>query len=558
MIAFPLLAQILPATVGSAAQADGNGNFEQLLDTGKLPELKTLVPTAPLPDGEVEAEADTVTGEDVAIPVEAEETDTPDPLETVDRTVPQTASKSATPLQGTPEIELPQPKEIAQAAPLEGSGPLPVEVAPASPSERPEPVRKGVLEVASDKIVTAGPQLKVPEPAVTPQAQLEVAENPTKALPVDTAASAPQESVISAPTDLEINGLLDPAAPDNQTAPEPDKQTTPEKEIASSLPALAPSSDVELPETAVVEPVVNTDADVEVAILTSGQAAPLPATPQQNQPVPSEQTADLPPVMPALDVPQDRKAVDRDIQTSTNPEPRSASVKNPEVISVTRTGETVQVELAKTKNPVAGETFSQQLSKPQPEVSAPESGLAKVQSTGEPTTIVAPQPLRPVLAPVQPAPELQTAPAPQPTKSPIVRQVMEQLVQYPTEGGVATIRLKPHGMGVIEISVDRAKDGGLNVDMRVQNPLVLDAMRAERGAISHLFQPTGTTAGGTLSMDLFQSGAGTGREEQHRQNPPSESKTSSDTQADPEHAEDPALPLRSRQTRASGAVNILT
>ncbi|MBR9862860.1 MAG: hypothetical protein GYB24_05390 [Rhodobacteraceae bacterium] len=556
MIAFPLLAQILPATVGSAAQIDGNGSFEQLLDTGKLPELKALAPTAPLPDGEVEAEADTDTdtdtdtGEDFAIAVEANETDTSVPPETADRTVPQTASKSANALQVTSEMELPQPEASVKTAALKEPEPLPVKKEPATPAERLLPDHDRISDVSRGRTVTEDAAFSVPAPAAPHQTQVEVTETQTEIAPVEIDAVAPQDGVISAPADLEFDGLLNPVAPD--------KQTTPETETASSLPELPPSSDVELPETAQVEPVVNTGADVEVAILTSGQAAPLPATPQQNQPVPPEQTADLPPVTPALDVPQGRKAVDRDIQTSTNPEPRSASVKNPEVISVIRTGETVQVEPAKTKNPAAGETFLQQLSKPQPEVAAPEGGFAKVQSTGEPTTIVAPQPLRPVLAPVQAAPELQTAPAPQPTKSPIVRQVIEQLVQYPTEDGVATIRLKPHGMGVIEISVDRAKDGGLNVDMRVQNPLVLDAMRTERGAISHLFQPTGTTAGGSLSMDLFQSGAGTGREDTQRQNTPSEQKASGDTQGDAETADDPALPARDRQTGALGAVNILT
>ncbi len=105
------------------------------------------------------------------------------------------------------------------------------------------------------------------------------------------------------------------------------------------------------------------------------------------------------------------------------------------------------------------------------------------------------------LAPTQETPQ----PAPQP-KSPIVQKVVDQVAQLPTEPGTTTIRLKPHGMGIVEISVERTKDGRLDVDMRVQNPLVLDAMRNERGALSHLFQGNG--ANGSLSMDLFQPGAG--------------------------------------------------
>ncbi|MEY8799558.1 hypothetical protein AB9K35_04460 [Leisingera sp. XS_AS12] len=171
---------------------------------------------------------------------------------------------------------------------------------------------------------------------------------------------------------------------------------------------------------------------------------------------------------------------------------------------------------------------------------------------------ILPQQMR--LAAVQPAmsPEA-PQPAPQPN-SPIVRQVVDQLVQIPTETGTATIRLKPHGMGVIEISVDRAADGRLEVDMRVQNPLVLEAMRNERSAISHLFQPSGGNSGGSLNMDLFQPGTGRGGQGQQQGQTP---RTADGSSEGPDRAESldnsgPDDNAPRSQARSAGGLNILT
>ncbi|WP_154667724.1 hypothetical protein [Leisingera caerulea] len=173
-------------------------------------------------------------------------------------------------------------------------------------------------------------------------------------------------------------------------------------------------------------------------------------------------------------------------------------------------------------------------------------------------TTILPQQMR--LAAVQTAmsPEA-PQPAPQPN-SPIVRQVVDQLVQIPTETGTATIRLKPHGMGVIEISVDRAADGRLEVDMRVQNPLVLEAMRNERSAISHLFQPSGGNSGGSLNMDLFQPGTGRGGQGQQQGQTP---RTADGSSEGPDRAESldnsgPDDNAPRSQARSAGGLNILT
>ena len=551
MIAFPLLAQHLPAPEGSAAQADGNGNFEQLLDTAKLPDLKALVATPPPPDGETGAEAETDPADDVAVPVGTEESDTPDPLVTVDRPLQQTVSKSADGLQDAPETEQPQPEESVKTPALKEPEPLPVEHEPATPSEPLLPDHDSISDVTRGKTVTEDAAFSAPDPATPHKAQVEVAAIQAESAPVEIVAVAPRNSVISAPASLDTNAQPDAAATEAQIFPL--------KAPAGDAPERPTPPDVAVPVTADAEPAtdVSLHPQVDEAVLISAPAGPPQETPQQAQPVLPKQTVDLPPAPPAADVAGATKAAGRDIPPPANSEPRSAFAKNPEVLSVTRTGETVQPAPVRGEKPVADQTFAQRLAKTRMETAAPEGGSPRLQTTAEPTT-VAPQPLRPVLAPAQAAPEQQATPPQQPIKSPIVRQVVDQLAHQPSEDGGATIRLKPHGMGVIEISVDRAKDGGLNVDMRVQNPLVLDAMRAERSAISHLFQPTGTTAGGSLSMDLFQSGAGTGREDTQRQNTPSEQNASGDNQGDAEAADDPALPARDRQTGALGAVNILT
>lgn len=220
----------------------------------------------------------------------------------------------------------------------------------------------------------------------------------------------------------------------------------------------------------------------------------------------------------------------------------------------------VDVNMQTTQEPETPRSFASAFPKPLADVqeSAPSASpkTAEIQPLADTPNNAQIQPLRPTLTPIPAAAEAQQPAAPQPSKSPIVRQVMDQLVQYPTETGTATIRLKPHGMGVIEITVERTKEGNLTVDMRVQNPLVLEAMRNERGAISHLFQPTATSGGGTLSMDLFQSGAGRNGQDQHGQ--PAKDTPTGTAENPSQDQPDTPVAAQNQQSRASGGLNILT
>jgi hypothetical protein len=138
-------------------------------------------------------------------------------------------------------------------------------------------------------------------------------------------------------------------------------------------------------------------------------------------------------------------------------------------------------------------------------------------------------------------------------QSPMVQKVVDQIAKIPNTDGTTTIKLTPHGMGSVEITVEKMSNGRIDVELRVQNPLVLEAMRNERGAISHLFSSQGNNAGGSLSMELMNSGGG----QQSRDDKASSDagKTSETGVTDEEPEETIETP---RIQGGSGSLNILT
>lgn len=82
-------------------------------------------------------------------------------------------------------------------------------------------------------------------------------------------------------------------------------------------------------------------------------------------------------------------------------------------------------------------------------------------------------------------------------KSPIVANVMTHVKSAVIEPGTMTIRLKPHGMGLVEIEVAQDVDGRMEVSLRASNPLVLEALRVERNVIADLL----TQQGAQLKQD---------------------------------------------------------
>ncbi len=100
------------------------------------------------------------------------------------------------------------------------------------------------------------------------------------------------------------------------------------------------------------------------------------------------------------------------------------------------------------------------------------------------------------------------AEAPPPPRSPLVQAALDRIFPLPAIAGETVVRLNPHGLGIIEVVLQDGRNGALDVALRVQNPLVLEAMRQERDAVAQTFSAAQGAAAGSLSMDLFQSGTG--------------------------------------------------
>lgn len=620
MISFPLLAQILPTGSGTAVQAEGTAGFDQLLGNGGALDLKNRVlfssSTDDVAETEVENEesseqpevsvggTDEETGKRTAAHPEPEIESVFEPArkpKELGLTAPPpkwnlSIKSPADDLETAPEIRTTaQPvlreTEVSNVRSQKGQT-----VALATPDEPPAGRATIVLQdqrptlpevqktessqVNSQQSDTAPKTMETDTPHVPSQMGQAAVPVALDDLPfrAETAVTRGDQKTPLVPS--EKIDLVPVSSQQNEPTAQPvqvrqEEFLSEEKMTAVSAPSeardMAPLG-VVIEDKSAVEAGVTTEHTAEIKVeiaktapseapvrfneavrIETAEPARADTVPPENQTRPMAPPADGLPTRPKSDVTPARLGENAEISARTLAESRAPAPQNAEVLSVMKTGVVERSDPAKIQQRGPSEPFQKQLAQGRAE---PETGTIKPQTTMDAGPPVAPQPHRSILTPVQPTAEMQPAPAPQPSKSPIVRQVMEQLVQYPTENGVATIRLKPHGMGVIEITVDRAKDGGLNVDMRVQNPLVLEAMRSERGAISHLFQPTGNNGNGTLSMDLFQSG--TGREDQQRQGQNAQNKPSGEAQNDADTPEESTFLARNGQNQPSRALNILT
>lgn len=124
-----------------------------------------------------------------------------------------------------------------------------------------------------------------------------------------------------------------------------------------------------------------------------------------------------------------------------------------------------------------------------------ETGAAMPRSTDRPTLTA--QSFEALLSKVPEAPT---------PRSSLVQAAVERLAPLPATPGETVLRLNPHGLGVIEVVIQEGRNGALDVALRVQNPLVLDAMRQEREAVAVVFSAPQGGAEGSLTMDLMQSG----------------------------------------------------
>lgn len=145
---------------------------------------------------------------------------------------------------------------------------------------------------------------------------------------------------------------------------------------------------------------------------------------------------------------------------------------------------------------------------PEPEI-AEEITLAKVSKPeAKPTTVAAQDPLSVVtsqpdepqtvaaLTPLQTkeatsfeklvaqAALAPSVPDEKPVASPLVRNILDRMQELEVSEGKTRILLRPQGMGALEIDILRQADGRMHLALRVENPLVLDALRNESGALS--------------------------------------------------------------------------
>lgn len=95
-----------------------------------------------------------------------------------------------------------------------------------------------------------------------------------------------------------------------------------------------------------------------------------------------------------------------------------------------------------------------------------------------------------------------------PPRSPLVLAVLDRISPLPSAVGETVVRLNPHGLGLIEVKLQERADGLLDVSLRVQNPLVLEAMRLELDRVAESVLTAQGGASGSLSLDLFPSGTG--------------------------------------------------
>nr|WP_325250172.1 hypothetical protein [Amylibacter sp.] len=557
MLSHPLLAQSLPVVaVKAAPTADATG-FDRLIQsekTNSTPVDLTELSTPPESEAEPAAEENALSTGDALD--EALDGVTHDPAADVEPELAQSdRAVSDLTAQPTPAPHLSDGEAVAAEVSEQTIDPAPANAKDrtVAPNLATPPETRETLATEPDAIGETVNFSDSAEPAADAPLKGQTGAVLQDDLAANTDSPAPQIAPVSA--------TPEPTKNTEVLLEEPAGKTT--QDVAPTQVTLA---QITQPETPNAEATKTTDQPSFQSMVVEASAEPAtvetgtdgvksPALPTEIIGKPDAETPNNIAFAPPQNRAEPLRTASADIAPRQDASPAAAPVT-----AGSATAGIVEVNLQATPATDMPRSFTGMLQKPATEVqaNAPSASpkTAEVQPLADTPASAPVQQIRPTLTPIPAPAEAQQPPAPQPSKSPIVRQVMDQLVQYPTENGMATIRLKPHGMGVIEITVERTKEGSLTVDMRVQNPLVLEAMRNERAAISHLFQPTANSAGGTLSMDLFQSG--TGRNGQDQQGQAAKDTPSGTAQNTSEDTQDTPVMAQNQQTRASGVLNILT
>lgn len=397
---------------------------------------------------------------------------------------------------------------LAEAAAAAGEGedaPLPtLDAAPApvpfvlSPVLLPDQPRvttdaAGVVSDATDALVAA--QVQAPSaPPVEGAAIVDGALPLADALPADIGAAFATPDLQAAPQPL--------APAFTEQAPEPVAVA----ERAGPNPLAArPDALKSLPET-LTQPTPPPSPAQGEAVVAPAQGAVTEAAPDET-PAPEAAPQDTT-VLPAERRKLARSArltVDRVTTAQPRAVPEATAAPREGAGGADRTAPQGARPVAVAPDPVAG--------KGEPPSAPPAKGEDSAPTQAGPAT-AGDGPLPQSLA-EKPAPAVQSfeahlvkaAELPAPPRSPLVQAAVDRLAPLPATVGETVVRLNPHGLGLIEVVINEGRNGALDVALRVQNPLVLEAMRQERDAVAVVFSAPQGGADGSLSMDLMQSGA---------------------------------------------------
>ncbi|WP_374434258.1 hypothetical protein [Tabrizicola sp.] len=433
-----------------------------------------------------------------------------------------------------PETSGPEGEEdTALLAPLLGD-PLvlpaavpPAPLPPALPSDG-GPALAGQGAIVAPEAVTGIPKSAAPLTLAAHPPELSGVDGPF-AQASEAPQVAPRDPMVAEADDRsEAVSLQPPSLPNRMETPEPDVPS----DGSQALPIPPPATG--LP--------VSPDA--------AGDAAPAPP-PATETPAPAAAAAAVP-ESPAL------KADPRELELPRRPE--RSPVRN-------ATADPLGPEIQKTEGfqrllTRSGQrSLSADLAGHQPHGlrAGPETGPSERPVTSDAPLPPGPDPQPPEnLSPLpQPAavpraalPAIVTATAAPPV-SPLVQAVLDRVLPLPSADRETVVRLNPSGLGLIEVAVQDRGDGAMDIALRVQNAVVLDALRHERDAVAQAVSAAQGGASGSLSMDLFHPGP------DHRgPGPQAPGSTGREADTDPDPAEAqvaaPAVVLRADR------VNILT
>lgn len=197
--------------------------------------------------------------------------------------------------------------------------------------------------------------------------------------------------------------------------------------------------------------------------------------------------------------------------------------------------------------PKAAETAPRPV--PEPLVPAPAAAAPALTEPAPPADL--PQPA-PVTLPTAEAPmrsaEVPPVAAPQPAPAPrssVTRNVFERLDELEHAEGRTRVLLRPQGLGILEIDVTRLADGRLQVALRAENPLVLQALQQDAGTLTEYL--------GARGFDMAGGGPDLGR---YSRPAPPDTATGPADHSDPaqDAAPDAAPPAR----QGTGQLDIMT